>query len=250
MKIGIQISSLKPMLQTLGDLRTTCEKLAALGCDTVQLQWLNRELPAKEVAGILAETGITSVSVQDYYTEIRGNLEYYVNLNRETRGLWLCPSRILDSCKTPEGLDLYAAELKQLSALLRDNYGQKLCFHPVSADFFAIEGMDAVGALLEKLPDMELCLDLYHLNRYTDDMPGYIRRYAGRIPMVHFKDADARGRLVPAGQGEVKWEGVAAACLDAGVAYAFAEQESWDRDPFCCLKEAMDWVVGELANAK
>ena len=34
---------------------------------------------------------------------------------------------------------------------------------------------------------------------------------------------------------------------DAGVPYAFVEQERWDRDPYACLKEAMDWLDGEIA---
>ena len=32
------------------------------------------------------------------------------------------------------------------------------------------------------------------------------------------------------------------ACLEAGVPYAFVEQERWDRDPYACLKEAMALV--------
>ena len=63
--------------------------------------------------------------------------------------------------------------------------------------------------------------------------------------MVHFKDGIGK-TLVPAGQGETRWDGVVRACLDAGVPYAFAEQETWDRDPYECLKEAMDWVADEM----
>lgn len=76
-------------------------------------------------------------------------------------------------------------------------------------------------------------------------MPAYIRNYAGRICMVHFKDA-VGDTLVPAGQGDTNWSGVAKACVDANVPYAFVEQERWDRDPYACLKEAMDWLAEEL----
>ena len=59
--------------------------------------------------------------------------------------------------------------------------------------------------------------------------------------MVHFKDS-RDGHLVPAGQGDTPWEGVAQACRDAGVEYAFVEQETWDGDPFQCLQEALGWL--------
>jgi hypothetical protein len=44
-----------------------------------------------------------------------------------------------------------------------DPLGQKLCFHPVSTDFTAVPGMNAVEYLLEHMPELTLCLDLYHL---------------------------------------------------------------------------------------
>ena len=74
--------------------------------------------------------------------------------------------------------------------------------------------MQPVEYLLEHMPELEICLDLYHLNRNCADMPGFIRRYGKRICMVHFKDAIGE-TLVPAGQGDTDWIGVVDACLEA-----------------------------------
>ena len=114
MKTGIQISSLKPFIQTEADFRAACGKIAVLGCKTVQLQWLGREIPPETVARILRETGLTSVSIQDFYGLVLEDFEYYVNLNTATGGIWLTVSRIPDRCKSPEGLDVFAQELTDL----------------------------------------------------------------------------------------------------------------------------------------
>lgn len=244
MKTGIQVSSLKPLLTTAEEVRAAFHRMAALGCGYAQLQWIDPAVTIDEIAGALRESGMKSLGTQDFYTAVESNLGYYVNLNAATKGKWLTVSRIPERCKSPEGLDVFAEELRLLQEKLTP-LGQRVCLHPVSADFAAVPGMNAVEYLLEKLPWLELCLDLYHLDKNCPDMPGFIRRWAGRIPMVHFKDHRA-GRLVPAGQGQVNWKGVVAACGDAGVEFGLAEQETWEGDPYDCLDEALNWLQSQL----
>ena len=241
---GVQVSSLKPLLRTEEEVRATFMKLRAMGCSVVQLQWIDPSVPAEAIAQALKAAGLSSVSVQDFYETIRENKEYYIALNRLTGGTWMCVSRIPERLKSRAGLDEYIRELRAFQAEL-DAYGQKLCLHPVSADFEPIDGLDPIEYLLSNMPELALCLDLYHLNKRGFHLPAWIDRHAGRIPMVHFKD-EKNGSLVPAGQGDTDWTGVVSACLRAGVPYAFVEQEKWNRDPFACLKEALDWLNAEL----
>ena len=248
MENGIQVSSLKPLLMTAEQVRTAFSKMKALGCKTVQLQWIDPSVPVDVIAQVLKENSITSVSVQDFYDLILEKTDDYIRLNAATGGTWLCVSRIPERLKSPEGLDAYIAELQAMQDRLTP-MGQKLCFHPVSGDFTAISGMNAVEYLLDHMPELDICLDLYHLNRNCTDMPGFIRHYGNRICMVHFKDTTG-DTLVPAGQGDTNWNGVVDACLEVGVPYAFVEQERWNRDPYDCLKEAMAWLDQEICKGQ
>lgn len=244
MEIGIQVSSLKPLLRTKEEVFSTFFNMTTLGCSTVQLQWIDPSVSCKDIALAMISNRIRSVSVQDFYEVIRDNLSYYTGLNAATGGKWLCVSRIPDALKNLPGLDIFIRELRDLQKML-DPLGQTLCFHPVSTDFTAIPGMDAVEYLLEHMPELAVCLDLYHLNRNCKDMPGWIRKYGSRICMVHFKDS-VGDMLVPAGQGDTDWSGVVKACLDADIPYAFVEQERWNRNPYQCLWEAVKWLDGEI----
>ena len=247
MKTGIQISSLKPLLKTEEEVISTFCRVADMGGDAVQLQWIDPAVPVEAVARAVEEAKLQSVSVQDFYESVRENKSYYLDLNRLTGGEWLCVSRVPDRLKSRAGLDAYAAELRALMAEA-EALGQKVCFHPVAADYAPIDGVCPVDFLLEKLPALWLCADLYHLNKTGADMPAWLDQHAGRVCMAHFKDGKG-GRLVPAGQGDTDWRGVVAACVRAGVQYAFVEQETWDGDPFICLQQALDWLNGEAARA-
>ena len=159
MKSGIQVSSLKPLLMDEQQVRAAFANMKKLGCDVVQNQWIDVAVPVEVVAEAMAENGIVSVSVQDFYESVLANFEYYVNLNAIPGGKWLCVSRIPDRLKSREGLDAYVAELREMQKKL-DAHGQKLCFHPVTADFTAVPGMDAVGYLYDAMPELDICLDL------------------------------------------------------------------------------------------
>lgn len=250
---GVQVSSLKPILQTPAQVRQAFARLREMGSDTLQLQWIDPSVRIETIAQALDENGLHSVSVQDFYEVIRQNKAYYIDLNRRTGGTWMCVSRIPERLKSLSGLEQYAQELRDFASEL-GAVGQKLCFHPVSADYQPMEGVDPVARLMELVPELQLCLDLYHLGRCGYDMPAWIRRHAQRICMVHFKDArklpDGTELLVPAGQGEIDWRGVVQACMEAQVPYGFVEQERWDRDPFACLKEALDWVQSQISSVR
>lgn len=248
MEIGVQVSSLKPVLTTEEQVRAAFEKLAGMGCQYVQLQWIDPAVPIEAVARALEETGLKSVSVQDFYQTIVENRAYYYNLNAATGGTWMCVSRVPDRLKSRAGLDAYVQELRQMAEELAQT-GQKLCFHPVFADYQELDGVSPVEYLMDALPELALCFDLYHLNKAGKDMPAWLRRYAGRVCMVHFKEGklrpDGTEVLVPAGQGGTDWSGVVDACRESGVPYAFVEQERWETDPFQCLEEALTWLKAQ-----
>lgn len=245
MKTGIQVSSFRPVLTTEEQVRTAFDKMAAMGCGVVQLQWIDPSVSIDFIAECLQQTGIRSVGVQDFYQTVLENKAYYYELNGRTGGTWICVSRIPERLKSRAGLDGYVQELKAMQRELEE-IGQRLCFHPVSADFVPIDGLNPVEYILDACPELDICFDLYHLNKSGLDMCRWIQKYAGRVCMVHFKEGrrlpDGTEQLVPVGQGDTDWTGVAEICRDTGVDYAFVEQERWDRDPFDCLREGLDWL--------
>lgn len=244
MKLGVQVSSLKPILKTSSETTYAFSRIAGMGVDTVQLQWIDPSVPISDIAKALNENHLKSVSVQDFFQAYMDNPQYYLDLMRETGSQWLCLSRIPEEWKNLQGLANFASILAEIAAEL-DCLGMRLCFHPTAPDYKIVDGGCLLDRLMELLPQMELCLDLYHLNKVGISMAEMIRKYAGRVCMVHFKEGkkqpDGKEILVPTGQGDICWDGVMQACEDCSVPYGFVEQETWDTDPFDCLQEALDY---------
>ena len=242
---GIQVSSLRPLLKTPGQVSEAFTRFAQMGCKVVQLQWIDPAVPLEHIAQALKDAGLTSVSVQDFYTEVIANLEYYTKLCTLTGSEWLCVSRIPESYKTAQGIIDYARELDRLADTIAP-MGIKLCFHPTSPDYGVIGGHTLVDALMDAAQcPLHLCLDFYHIWKSGIFMPGLLYQYRSRVCMVHFKDY-LGDELVPAGQGEINWRPAIDACIDTGVDYGFVEQETWSRDPFDCMSEAFSWLSEKL----
>ena len=157
MKTGVQISSLKPLLLTEEQVTDAFARVAAMGCEVVQLQWIDPAVPIPAIARALENAALPSVSVQDFYESVHENEAYYVEQNRVTGGEWLCVSRVPERLKSRAGLDAYIAELRAMGERLA-RVGQKLCFHPVLADYQPIDGVNPTEYLLEKLPELFCCL--------------------------------------------------------------------------------------------
>lgn len=240
MKTGIQLSSLRPLLTSEEALLDALTRLRDMDCSILQLQWIDRQVSISSIRDCLRRTGIKSVSVQDLFQAVQAEPDYYLRLNQETGGTWLCVSRVPKEYCSREGLQAFVEELSHLSRKA-EQLGQRLCFHPVRDDFHCVEGIDPVAYLLKEMPDLKIAADLYHLSRKRD-MKLWLRQYAGRVCMVHFKDADKNDQLVPPGQGITDWTGIPALCSKIGVEYAFVEQEQWSGDPFQAMKDGLDWL--------
>jgi len=245
--LGFQVSSLKPFLTTPRDVLTTFHKLYDIGYRELQIQWISPDVPDEFVLDALQETELACVATQDYYHIVRDNFDRFIYMNKLWSSRYLTVSRIPREYMSGEGLKAFSRELCRIADALRDN-GIILTFHPVAADFAAVEGRNAVEWLLEYLPnDVQLTMCIYHVVKAGLNPLEMLERYRGRVDLVHFKDSvvlqDGSENLMPIGQGRIEWDQIFKACHETGVKWGFVEQENWQKDAFVCAKESYDYVT-------
>lgn len=224
MYAGIQISSFRPLMKTTAGLNEVAGKMRKMGCRMTQLQWIDKSISAREIAEILKNNDITSTGVQDKFDDVLSDPYYYFDLLKTAGGSDLCISGIPAKYTTEE----YCEKVRSLMSMFT---GYTVSLHPLKDDLLG----GRFDEVLMLLPELKLIPDCQHLAKAGIDIPEFIEKHADRIIGIHFKDMDDSGKTCVVGKGKVPLSEAAAACRRADIPIVYAEQETWDADPYVCL---------------
>jgi sugar phosphate isomerase/epimerase len=247
-KLGFQLSSVTPYLDTPERLRCSFRRLAEIGYRDVQLQGVPTEMQDDLIAEALADAGLNCVATQEDYPFGFGvNPERAIARAVRCGARYLCCALIPREVDTPEKLQRFADKLGDIEGKVRAA-GLIFTFHPIAPDLRDMDGQPVFERLMALLPgDVQLtfCVNAA-FGAGNDPMP-ILAKYAGRVDLVHFKDdalmPDGGRHLMPLGQGTHDWALILQACNQAGAKYAFAEQERWLKDAFDCAKDSFEYLV-------
>lgn len=238
-RLGIQLSSVTPYLDTPEKIHRTFCRLAEIGYREVQLQGVSPEIPDSVLTQALRESGLHCVAAQEDYPFGFGE-----NPERAIQRAAACGCRYLTFALLPMGTDTVGKLERFAESLLRIHErvrqaGMLFAFHPIGIDFNLMDGVPVYERLLGLLPnDVQLTFCVYSSFGSGISYEQVLERYAGRVDLVHFKDdtflPDGKRQLMPLGEGSHDWREVCEACDRAGVKWIFAEQERWNRDAFDC----------------
>ena len=249
MRIGLQISSLKPYIQTRAGVADTLRCVRGMGYTDVQLQWTGADVPCEFIAEELERNGLSCWGTQDYYDVVMARLEYEIRAAGLYGSRYICVSGVPERFMSPEGLVAMAGELNRTQARLADS-GIALTFHPRHMELTPMDGASAAERRLELAAGVQLTLDIYQAEMAGRSAAELMRKYSGRVDMVHFKDAAGRSAdapLTPVGAGVIDFGPAIAACARAGVKVALAEQERWQGDAFECMAQSLAFLRSATA---
>jgi sugar phosphate isomerase/epimerase len=243
MTLGVQLFTLREFTQTLGDFAETLRRVADIGYSTVQVSntcdyepdWLEEQL---------LKSGLQCPLV-DFDKPVTSE---YIML-----------------ATMPGGIGDYDAFRERFEPLSREfaAQGRQLLYHNHVTEFAKTRatpqgGLCSSGGLLDEavakfddknyleriaddLPDMGFVLDTYWIQAAGGDPAWWIRRFAGRIPCVHFKDMAYNNgiRMAPVYEGNINFDAVLDACRESGTKHIFVEQDNcYGEDPFECIKRS------------
>ena len=227
-KIALTLYTLRDFCRTEGDLDRTLARVREIGYEYVQISGV--PLAAAEVRRLLDRNGLKCCAThQDL-----GDLEE-IDALAERLSVLGCGFAAIgypgEEYFNEAGMTRLAALMNRRGRELRER-GKLLGYHNHHWEFRQI----ADGrTLLEKFyreTDAENVgaeIDVHWVARGGGNPAAWIRRVAGRMPVVHCKDFALREDLTPVfcevGSGNLDWPGILRACRDTGVEYYVVEQD-------------------------
>ena len=266
-KVGIQLYSLRDAMEK--DMDSTLKTVKEMGYDYVEFAGYFGK-SAEEVKAILDKYGLEAVSVHQaiglFEEEGQKAVDYL-----KTLGVKYCAIPWYNVDEFISNWDATMDKFKNVSKLLGDN-DIKLMYHNHDFEFNKINGEYILDRLYATLPEGVIMpqLDTCWVHYAGVNPSEYIRKYSGRIEVLHLKDfvceklgagpvyalidedgnkmdkgnkEDNGFKLVPVGSGIQDWTSILTAAEDAGVEYVIVEQdESKDRDPLDAAKMSREYL--------
>jgi sugar phosphate isomerase/epimerase len=223
------------------DLVGTLNHIREIGFRYVQWSGMP-DLPAAEIRDALDAADLTAVaghySVEAFERDFAGSVDFW----RTVGAADVAPGGMMDECRGD--LKSWLAGARRLDALgakLRAE-GIRYSYHNHDFEFESFDGDPRckLDVLYDATSPANVYAELDTAWVYVGgaDPAAYLRRYAGRCPVIHVKDAvlrgkpDGRAKLVELGRGELDWLAVFDAARNAGVEWCIYEQDECDGDPF------------------
>ena len=241
MKLGAQLYTVREFTKDLDSFSETLKKIADIGYTEVQVSgscnyeadWLKAELDKNGLKCVITHfkpdrvisDPAGTVAFHKVFDCSRVGIGYFDLLNRSVEEL--CDTIL---CK--------AEEIKAA--------GGKLYYHNHAVEFKKVNGVRNIDYILDRFSHEQLgiIMDTYWVQKAGADPIEWLKKLAGRVDAVHYKDMFWNGDMAPIGEGNMNFEGIIAASEKAGVEHVLVEQDNCNgEDPFDCLARSYKYLT-------
>ena len=186
--VGIQVYSVRDQAQV--DLKGTIQKLKDMGYDGVELAGLYG-YTAEEFRQVLDEVGIPAISAHVPYVELISDMEETVRKYKLIGCKYIAIPYLTEEYRP--GTPAFAEVVENIRKIgeVCKKYDIILLYHNHDFEFAKMEdGSYALDYLYATVPAdlLQTELDTCWVKVGGEDPVEYVRKYAGRCPIVHLKD--------------------------------------------------------------
>ena len=234
--IALQIYSIRNELKTKESFTAAMKKLAEIGYTAIEIAGIGADLSDEEIRSICDDAGLKIISahivLDAFEADFDGTVKKLKTWGASMVAMPVPPQYVREG----HDWDKYAKASDELGAKLAAE-GITLSYHNHSFEFQKYDGELGLEKLYAQTDpaNLKTQLDLCWVQRGGGCPVTYIKKYAGRMPTIHFKDfmiVDNDLWLSPVGEGNLDWDNIIPTVLESGVEYVIVEQDNTHDKPF------------------
>jgi sugar phosphate isomerase/epimerase len=189
MKINLAYQVYSARDEAEKDLLSVLKELKKIGYDGVEFAGFYGH-SADEVAAYLRETGLKALSSHVPFDLIQGDPQGTIDYHKQIGCPFIAIPFLGDA--TRPGAKLFAKTIREIYAFgkLCAEAGITLLYHNHDFEFVEVSGQYGLDFLYDAVPAeyLQTELDTCWINIAGENPADFVRKYAGRCPVIHLKD--------------------------------------------------------------
>jgi len=227
--LGAQLYTVREHTRTIEDVRETLRKVADIGYTAIQFSGFGPMDP-KDVARAVQDAGLTVAATHMGWPRFLEELDAVI----EEHKLWGCEHTAIGGLPgeyfSVDGLKRFLDELPPVAERLADE-GMDFSYHNHHHELARYGEKTWLEMLYDQADPKHLKaeIDTHWIQRGGGDPAAWIRKCAGRQPLLHLKDMAITPEREPIfaeiGEGNLNWPAILEAAAESGVEWYLIEQD-------------------------
>lgn len=249
-QIAAQLYTVRDLCTSTDDLARTLSRLRAIGYEAVQVSGIPESISASEIRRLADAEGLKICATHEPGDRIRREPKAIVE-RLQTLGA------IHTAYPYPSGVDFkdvasikaMVSDLDAAGAVLRE-HGCTLSYHNHAIEFLRIGDETLMDYIFRATAPENLLfeLDTYWVQAGGCNPVAWIRKVAGRSPLIHLKDfgfgADNKAFFAEVGSGNLDMPAIVETADASGTEWFIVEQDVCPGDPLASLEISFRYLSG------
>ena len=247
-KVGIQTQTIRDYCKTIEDIDKTLGELESWGVEDIQISGIG-SVDWTELAEVVKKhkmnVCVTHTPFSRMMTDIDAVIDEHLNLGCDCLGIGAMPGEYE---RTEEGVEKFMADLIPVAERMRER-GVHLAYHNHDFDLKKFGDKSILDRMLELDSDLLWFIpDVAWLQIAGENPAEYLRKMAGRVKVLHFKDYNkAEGEhpfaFTELGKGIVDLEACYKTAEELEIPYIMFEQDNnWTENAMQSSKESFEFM--------